>query len=259
VTGWQPRVALVAAERHVRYEHILDHILTRRQTVERYAAPSARRVAWSVVHQDMPPHATIAELADRLERSLGRTAEFGYREARGELRRLRHADPPRILAVYQIPDAGRQGRTAAGGLPAIRRLVAHRARETALDVYQAAQRAAEQARSTVPAAVKVSAAAAAATRTLHNHVLELVGETLNLGRTAGILDLGQPPEYAMRSEQLDRSTCEPCDELHGTIVQVDTPDYYDVLPPQGCLGGGRCRGIMVYGDTPGQMALDEAA
>lgn len=251
------RVPFVTAEQHVDYQRILDHIDQRRARTERDAGPAARRIAYQLVHQQQPPHATINQLADKLAASLDRTARFGYRQAQAEQRRLRVAAPRTVLAAYQIPDAGRHGRVAAGGLPAIRKLLAQRAHETALDTYQAAQLALTRAPATAPAPVRVAAAAAAATKALHSHVLELVGETLNLGRTAGIRSLPDPPEYAMRSEQLDANTCEECDQLHGQIVEIGSPEYYDLMPPQGCLGGGRCRGIYVYGDEPVQ--LEQAA
>lgn len=251
------RVPFVTAEQHVDYERILAHIDARRARTERDAGPAARRLAYQLVHQQLPPHATINQLTDRLALSLERTARFGYRQAQAEHRRLRKAAPLRVLAAYQIPDAGKHGRVAAGGLPAIRKLIAHRSRETALDTYQAAQLAATRAPAGTPAPIRVAVAAAAATKALHAHVLELVGETLNLGRTAGVQALPSPPQYAMRSEQLDANTCDACDVLHGQIVEIGSPEYYDLMPPEGCLGGGRCRGIYVYGDEPVQ--LDQAA
>jgi hypothetical protein len=259
---WTPRVPLVTAERHVDYARILDHILTRRRLVERTAAPVARRLGYTAIHQTFRPQALIDDLAARLERTLMATARFGYREARRELRSLRHEHPrpQRVTAAYRVPDAGQHGLLSLGGIDAIHRLIRWRARDTANAVAAAAAAAAQPATGAdVPAAVKVAAAAGAATRTLHNYVLELVGETLNLGRTAGIVSLPEPPEFAMRSEQLDANTCDPCDELHGEIVEIGSVDYYELMPPNGCLGGGRCRGIYVYGDSADQVNQQIAA
>lgn len=254
---WAPRVPLVLAERHVGYERILEHILTRRGVVERNAAPVARRLGYMVVHVEVNPQGLIDELAGRLERTLMQTARFGYREARSELRSLRSQHRRPVAAVYRVPDAGKHGLISLGGLDAIGRLLHWRARDSASAVATAAASAAIDrgisGSAVTPPAVRVAAAAFAATKMLHNHVLELVGETLNLGRTAGILTLPEPPQFALRSEQLDANTCDPCDQLHGEIVQIDTPEYYDLMPPNGCDGGGRCRGIYVYGDEPMQM------
>lgn len=256
-SGFLPRVPFVVAEQHVDYDRILNHIDQRRARVERTAAPAARRLAWNIVHQQTPPHASINELTAKLEKTLDQTARFGYRESERELRRLRRAHPRVVRAAYQFPDAGHHGRLAKQGLPAILKFLRQRSRTTAQATYEAAERAARAVPAGTSQALTVAAAVNAATRALHNHVLELVGETLNLGRTAGILAAGDPPRYAMRSEQLDANTCDPCSELHGQIVEIGSPEYYDLMPPQGCLGGGRCRGIYVYGDEPVQ--LEQAA
>lgn len=255
---FEPRVALTTAERHVDYEQILNHILTRRQTVEKAAGPLARRLAYVVVEISVRPSGLLDELVNRLEQALGRTSTFGYRQARTEVLSLRaHAPIRPVLSAYQVPDAGRHGVIAKGGLDAIQAHIRRRAHDAAAAIYDAAQAAAANTAGSSP--VKVAAAASAATRVLHNRVLELVGETLNLGRTAGVFSLPDPPEFAMRSEQLDANTCDPCDELHGTIVQIGTGEYFDLMPPAECLGGGRCRGIYVYGDSADEVSQQQAA
>lgn len=260
MTEFVPRVAFVTAEHHVDYVRILTHIDTRRATVERAVAPTARKIGYSVIQIPGRPSTLIDVLTKRLEVTLMRTARFGYAEARSELGRLRVVKPlPAVTAAYQFPDAGRHGVIAKGGLDAIKALVRRRAHQTAGFVYEAAHVSAQSTDTNLPAAVRVAAAAGAATRALHASVLELVGETLNLGRTAGVLSLPQPPEYAMRSEQLDANTCDPCDEVHGTIVEIGSDDYFDILPPSYCLGGGRCRGIMVYGDSAADVTQQLAA
>ena len=255
--SWLPRVPLVTAERYVDYPRILNHILDRRQAAEKAALPTVKRLAYVTVNQTGSHAGVVDQLAARLERSLMATARFGYREARFELRRLRRNQPITVTAAYQIPDAGKHSLVALGGLDAIQRLVRNRARDAASAAATAAAAAAVsrpyRTSELVSAPVKVAAAAAAATRIIHNRILELVGETLNLGRAAGVLTLPGPPEFAMRSEQLDANTCDPCDQLHGEIVQIDTPEYWDLMPPQGCDGGGRCRGIYVYGDSADEM------
>ena len=32
------------------------------------------------------------------------------------------------------------------------------------------------------------------------------------------------------------------------IAQVDSAEFYEIMPPAHCYGGGRCRGVMVFGD-----------
>jgi hypothetical protein len=61
----------------------------------------------------------------------------------------------------------------------------------------------------------------------------------------------------MRSEQLDQNSCDACETLHGSIVQVGSDVYYATLPPEGCYGAGRCRGVMVFGDGPADLSGPE--
>lgn len=80
-------------------------------------------------------------------------------------------------------------------------------------------------------------AASLAAKQLHVSAMEAVGQALNYGRTAGAMSApGGPPTFAMRSEQLDRNTCPRCTDVHGTIVQADSPDFYALLPPGQCFG-----------------------
>jgi hypothetical protein len=262
----------MGAEVYVNWIAHRDHIVNQRYRVERAAAPSARRLALSITEFGLPTNKAVDRLETVLSSALDRTVRFGYREAQREIRAQRgvassgrgslaaasavrrgeigndslHSRPGTILA-YTIPDAGRHGRLAKTGLPGIYGLVRRRARQVAHGVVESAHKASyAAAASGHTRAGATILVAQAVTRELHNSVLELVGESLNLGRTAGALESHPVPEFALRSEQLDERTCEECDSLHGEIAQIDTADYYDLLPPEGCLGGGRCRGIMVY-------------
>jgi len=252
-----PRVPFVLAEHHVAYTDILAHIDSRRAAVEKAAGPTARRIAWLCVHKPLRPAGVQDRLARQLERTLMQTASFGYRQARAEVGSLRAGKPAPAAVARLFPDAGRHGAIAVGGLDTIRAHVRQRAHVVAAEVAAAARLAADTADKKLPVAVRVAAAQLAASRVLHNAALELVGETLNLGRTAGVASLQQPPQFAMRSEQLDANTCDSCEGLHGEIVEIGSADYYELMPPSGCDGGGRCRGIYVYGDEP--VELEQAA
>ena len=250
---WEPRLPLTAAERQVDFEAHNNHIVERRQTVERMALRTAKRIAFIVAEfPGLSPRNLENQLRQILERHLQATARFGYQQAQLEISRLRKQQP--VLAKYEIPDAGRFSRYARYGLTGITLLIHERAQRTASAVTDSAQQA---ARDEPEPMLKTSVAILAATKTLHNHVLELVGETLNMGRTAGALDSpGGPPEFALRSEQLDKNTCDACTREHGQIYQVDSDSYYQHLPPSECYGGGRCRGLMVYGDGPRDVRLN---
>jgi hypothetical protein len=252
-----PNFVLTAAEQVVNWALLNREIQTRRLLLERQAGPPARRLALSIALYGTPHQGQHAQLEQRLAAGLARTARVGHAEARREVRELRTQSVSPYALAYSIPDAGEYGRAARGGLESVFLLIRRRARETAAAIAAAA---AAETSETDPMLRAVSVTAAAA-RTLHNHVLELVGETLNMGRTAGVLTMQQPPSFALRSEQLDKNTCDSCTRLHGTIVQVDTAEYYELLPPSGCFGGGRCRGLMIFGDEPTQvrLPLEEAA
>jgi hypothetical protein len=274
---WEPRFPLTAAEKHVDYPRINDHIDQRRATVERMAAPTVKRLAYAVVEfHGLRPKGIEQQLVTVLTRHLDATARFGFEEAQREIRSLRRSrvvepaggsppalplsseglsvamvatatlkKPPRGRRGQPIRDAGLYGRYARQGLDGVLALILLRAQAAAAEVAKVAAIYSLYAREYED---KVAAAADAAARVLHNNVLELVGESVNNGRTAGALSLPDPPTFAMRSEQLDKATCAACIKLQGEIVQVDTPDFYALLPPSGCYGGGRCRGVMVFAD-----------
>lgn len=250
---WAPRYRLTAAEQHVDFPAHNNHIVLRRATVEKGATPAAKRLVVAVADFGLPTSGLVTVLAERLEDSLKATARFGFDSARREIRSLRAGNP---RASYQIPDVGAFSEQARSGIEGVFVLIRRRAHETAQKVADATVAAAHQERDEV---LKAAVATAAAIRVLHNHVLELVGETLNMGRTAGALSLKQPPTFAMRSEQLDKATCDGCLYEHGQIYQIDTDEYYRHLPPSYCYGLGRCRGLMVYGDATSQLELPEAA
>lgn len=242
-----PRTPLTLAELNVDYLGHYDHVTQRRQQVEQTAKRRLRRIVYATAATGQAPLPQIGLLAVTLERALYQTASFGYRQSRREISALR-AEPAR--ARLEIRDAGGYSRVATGGLQAIRELLRHRAQLAASTIAAAAAAAAREARLDQEAsvvAVQIAVAAQAA-RSLHNHVLELIGETLNLGRAAGALSFPQPPQFALRSEQLDKATCDACTRLHGSIVEVGSPSFYEYLPPAGCYGGGRCRGIMIFAD-----------
>lgn len=241
-----PRVPLTAAERHVDFAAHNDHIVAQRTRIETACTPATKRLAvLADEFHGAPPLTAIAALETALRTGLDRTARFGAASVTAELAALRAPDA--VTAGWTIPDAGRYANIAADGIEGVLRFLARRASETARAIAAAAATAVQEAE--FIEGLALAQALQASARSLHNHVLELVGETLNLGRTAAAMSSPVVPEFALRSEQLDTNTCPPCDDLHGTIVQVGTPDFYAILPPTGCLGGGRCRGIMVFGDT----------
>lgn len=255
--SFTPRIPLVLAETHVDFARINQHIERRREQVEQQIQPSVRRLALLIHMWDaqLLPASLIAEITGRLERALQATVRFGQREVRAELARLR--GPTNVRAAYAIPDAGGHNWIAASGLPAVYAHVRDRADEAVRTIAAAANQAAGQPG--LDPDERALLIAEAARRAAHNVVLELVGETLNLGRAAEAITMGSPPEFALRSEQLDRRTCDICTSVHGEIVAVGSPEFFHLMPPALCLGGGRCRGIYVYGDQPTQMVLRPAA
>ncbi len=251
---FEPRVPLALAETSVDFAALKAEILYRRERIEKAVEPDVLRIAYAIARFGIEPQATVAALAARLERELQAVALGGYRAAREEVKVLRRnlskpreteKDLSKIFELHAVPDAGRFAVVATAGLRGVYYLLRLRSQRTAVAVttrirqrYGQLAGQADAARDLFPVGSKQ----------LHLHVLEQVGETLNLGRTAGVMTMPERPEFAMRSEQLDKRTCVPCGELHGTIARVGTPEYFAILPPSGCLGGGRCRAVMVFAD-----------
>lgn len=246
--------AMSLAESHVDWHRMQRHIDERRASVERAGVGVTRRLASSLALSGHIREDDRTELAARLETALDATAMFGYRSAQAEIRLMRGE---RVTLAYELPSVGSDSHASEGGMEGVRRLVRRRAREAADRVVTAALASYVAAAS---AQQKQIAIAAASRRALHRVVIELVGETLAHGRSAGALQArGGPPEFAQRSSMLDKNSCEPCDRLNGTIVQVGSGDYFDNMPPSFCLGGGRCRCVYVFGDTAEQVAAPAAA
>lgn len=246
-----PRVPFTAAEEVVDFDAHQEHILDQRERVERSAWNDARRFSHSVYLNDgIPSHRAASDLAARLVASVTATYVFGYRSAHREIASLR---------------ARRGGRPGlipapAGNPPAQHmREVVGLAHEATSAYAKSVVRAWETRREDLEWLERRSRVL------LHNAVLELVGRALNLGRTHAAVG-GEMPKaltadvapalWAMRSEQLDTNTCPPCDQLHGRVVQLLSPEYLEYLPPNLCLGRGRCRGIYVYSDDPADFASE---
>lgn len=256
-----PRSPLTPAELHVDFLGHNTHILERRATIEQQSVAATLRLVNALYILTPAQHGILTSgLVSQLERGLAATARYGFREAQREIAALRVGStqaPPVTAAI--IPNVGAYGTVAAQGIAGVLQFVKTRAQRAASNVATAAMQAlgsdlANPTRGLTLARDK-------ARRALHNNVLELVGETLNLGRTAGAMALPRPPEFALRSEQLDANTCGPCEGLHGTITQVGSAQFFATLPPIGCLGGGRCRALEVFADGPHDVRapLREAA
>lgn len=73
------------------------------------------------------------------------------------------------------------------------------------------------------------------------------GVTYNQGRSAEALSAAEQGEarFVIRSEALDERTCPTCAALDGSIIEIGTPGYFELLPPAQCEGGDRCRGIII--------------
>lgn len=243
---FEPRTPLTPAEQHVDWASHDAHILSRRRIVEQHAAAATRRLANATHLLNGSPHSHVSDVARHLEQGLAATARYGYRQAQIELYDLRSGRPAHAAVTRPVPDAGLFATIAASGLSGVLQFVRNRAGQAAASV---ASQISEVLLTETDPVRRIVAARDRGRRALHNNVLDLVGETLNLGRAAGALKMRQPPTFALRSEQLDKNTCAPCDGLHGTIVVVGSPEFYALMPPAGCLGGGRCRGIWVFGDN----------
>ena len=226
--SFTPSRPMCAAEEHVAWGRINRAILEQREQVERAAMPAAKQLGMAVGYGWSGLAAPRERLTRKLSAALGIVYRFGFTEAQREIAALRARSP--------VTAATRRDTQPAAAK--------RRFQMVAEDAADAVERAAREAADGGPVPASVAAG-----KQLHLSVMEAVGTALNYGRTAGAMSApGGPPTFAMRSEQLDRNTCPRCEEVHGEIVQADTPDYYALLPPAQCFGGGRCRGVMVFAD-----------
>ena len=96
-----------------------------------------------------------------------------------------------------------------------------------------------------------------AEKTLPNFTEPQVGRAVREGRE----EVLQSPRVvkAERTEILDSNTCWNCQDLDGQVSTVFDPDFSTVKPPSQCLGGGRCRGtLLFYLDDEGDVPEDTA-
>ena len=86
-----------------------------------------------------------------------------------------------------------------------------------------------------------------------------VSEGFNLGRNLEAQERIEEIQEVVRVEVLDRDTCTEkrhgdgvarCFELDfsksGTVYQVNSPEYFEFMPPNKCDGRIFCRGFMLY-------------
>jgi hypothetical protein len=68
-------------------------------------------------------------------------------------------------------------------------------------------------------------------------------EAFNLGRNLEIQKAPALVGEVVRTEILDGNTCEPCRLLDGAVYQVNSPEYFQDMPPNHCDGRDFCRGF----------------
>ncbi len=71
-------------------------------------------------------------------------------------------------------------------------------------------------------------------------------EAFNLGRNLVAQEKEEEIKTVTRTEILDGSTCPPCRKLDGTTYIVNTPEYFEFMPPLKCDGRELCRGFYLY-------------
>jgi hypothetical protein len=71
-------------------------------------------------------------------------------------------------------------------------------------------------------------------------------ESFNLGRNLGAQDATDQIKSVVRTEVLDENTCEPCRILDGFTCEMNSPEYFENMPPNGCDGRDLCRGFFMY-------------
>jgi hypothetical protein len=70
-------------------------------------------------------------------------------------------------------------------------------------------------------------------------------EAFNLGRNLGAQAAGDVSQV-VRTEILDQNTCDPCRDLDGKEVEMNSEEYFALMPPNLCDGRDLCRGFYIY-------------
>lgn len=71
-------------------------------------------------------------------------------------------------------------------------------------------------------------------------------EAFNLGRNVAAQEALGSIDSVVRVEILDSHTCPPCKAFDGKIYKMNSPAYFEDMPPNGCDGGDFCRGFFMY-------------
>lgn len=71
-------------------------------------------------------------------------------------------------------------------------------------------------------------------------------EAFNLGRNLGAQQAASSVREVVRTEVLDENTCDPCRRLDGTVVEMNSEEYFRLMPPNFCDGRDFCRGFYLY-------------
>jgi len=71
-------------------------------------------------------------------------------------------------------------------------------------------------------------------------------ESFNLGRNLGAQKDAAAITSVIRTEFLDANTCPPCREFDGVIVDMNSDEYFRIMPPNGCDGRDLCRGFYMF-------------
>lgn len=239
-----PRVPFCAAEAVVDYDNVDNVVLEGRKRIEAYVWKwGGKRLALSVrMHGGAPSPAAASSVAHSFAHSCISVYMAGYDQVIDELAALRGSTT--------ATDSGNRD----DGYKEIQAL----ARQAAGSYQQSVINYFGKVGGDLAGELKIEGRAR---QLLHNVTLEIVGRVLNLGRNHAATGGARPvlaaaaALYAMRSEQLDRNTCGPCDSLHGYVAQVGSPSYWEHTPPNDCLGRGRCRGIWVYADALADLRI----
>lgn len=75
---------------------------------------------------------------------------------------------------------------------------------------------------------------------------EATHEAFALGRNLEAQRQAAQIDSVVRSAILDKNTCTPCIDRDGNVYELNTPAYFDDMPPNHCEGGEQCRCLYIY-------------
>jgi hypothetical protein len=273
--GWQPRRPLRASEQHVDYPSMIDFLDGGKERFERMVKPAVTemlvaalpdvRTAMKDGRIDSGELASVKLDTSRLEKLIGKFLEScraeGYRHVGEEMKRSRkhqgasEEDELDFPGPAATPPDTQTEQLLTTERKRLARKMATRLGDalesTAIDVLRTGGEPEEVVSDVVKDQVE--------SKSLQADAGGVMTRAFNMGREQFADEYGDSIESAELSAVLDDNTCDYCDSMDGTELEMGSSQEESLTPPlRQCEGRGRCRCVKVFNfKKPGFEPVDE--